>query len=317
MKDLLSDETFLARWLSGDLTKEEAAAFEAHPDRAHYERLAQTGSQLQPPAYDPEAELVRLLQRRKELVPTTPLKAVRKPLSAVRYWSAAAAVLVLLTAAWFLRPGGPTTYSAGAGELVAETLSDGSEVRLNAGSELTFDVDDTRLAKLSGEAFFDVEKSTVPFVVSTEWGTVTVLGTSFNVYAREGALRVACVTGKVRVAFDGVEKAYDLTKGEAVYRSGTEEPTPMTHEVTQTMDYLDGRSVFDKAPLREVLDEIERQFGLDITLPPTINQQQTINTAFHHDDAVEDVLKSVFNPLPDTSFELEGSTVRVRTFGTE
>lgn len=318
MKDLLSDETFLARWLSGELTEEEAAAFAAHPDREHYERLARTGSQLQPPAYDPEAELARLLQRRKELVPPAPPEAARKPLIAVRYRAAAAAaVLVLLAAAWLLWPTGADTYSAGAGELVAQQLRDGSMVQLNAGSELTFDVGEARSARLAGEAFFNVEKSSVPFVVATAEGTVTVLGTSFNVYTRNATLRVACVTGKVRVAFNGVADAFDLAAGQAVVRSGTEEPVSMPHEAAETMDYLDGWSVFDKASLREVLDEVERQFGLNIILPPTINQRQTITTAFHHDDAVDDVLKSVLNPLPDTTFELEGNTVKVKTSRTE
>jgi len=191
-------------------------------------------------------------------------------------------------------------------------------VRLNAGTELAFSMEEVRSAELTGEAFFEVEKSSVPFVVSTASGTVRVLGTSFNVYARDGALRVACVTGRVRVTFSGSADSVDLTKGEGVSWSGKSARVSAPYNPMETMDYLDGRSVFREVPLREVLDEVERQFGLVVKLPPTISGSQTINTGFSHDDTVQDVLKSVLNTLPvGVTFDVKGNKVTVKSSGPE
>lgn len=85
------------------------------------------------------------------------------------------------------------------------TLSDGSQVKLNAGSKLIFPKlfeGGTREVILEGEAYFQVahdEKK--PFVVRSGQLVTTVLGTSFNVkaYPTED-IAVTVATGKVRVA---------------------------------------------------------------------------------------------------------------------
>lgn len=309
MANSFSDDTLLARWLSGELTEEEAAAFQSHPDRADYERLARVGAELSPPAYDSEAELARLLARRKELVKPPAAVPTQRPLRAIRYWSVAAAVLLLLAAAWFSWPSGVVSFQAGAGELVADELSDGSAFSLNAQSNLTFTEGEQRLATLAGEGFFEVEKSSVPFVVETDYGTVTVLGTSFNVFARDGSLRVACLEGKVRVAFAGSNDSHDLLPGEAII-SPTEGKFAMDR--SETTDWLSGQAVFNDEPLREAIHELERQFDLEINLPPGLDLDQEITTAFSKDDAVSTALKSVFNTLEGLSFEQKGRRVEVK-----
>ena len=305
MADKFTDDTLLARWLSGDLSPEEARAFADHPDRAAYERLARAGSELRPPVYDAESELEKLLGRRGELKAPQPAATVRS-LSWYRALSAAAVVLLLLTAGWFLLGGRTTTYTAGAGELTTQQLSDGSTVRLNAGSELTFGVADERIATLAGEAFFEVDKSATPFIVSTDLGEVRVLGTSFNVYARDGVLRVACRTGWVRVTTGG--SSYELRPGQAV---ATDQTTPGVHPLTSdATDWLEGRSEFRSAPLAEAIREIERQLDLEVVLPAGFDDSVSISTAFGHNDQLDDVLKSVF-PMRVT-FEQDGRRVTVR-----
>ena len=83
-------------------------------------------------------------------------------------------------------------YTAPYGEQVAVQLPDGSEVQLNAGSQLTHrrlfrnwygTKQQTRLVSLDGEAFFTVASAEKPFVVETFNASITVLGTGFNVRA--------------------------------------------------------------------------------------------------------------------------------------
>lgn len=85
------------------------------------------------------------------------------------------------------------------------TLPDGTKVRLNTRSSLTYQQDfgrEDRRVELSGEGYFDVKRDeTKQFVVQTDFIDITVLGTSFNVYAYEDKdfLEMALVEGSVCV----------------------------------------------------------------------------------------------------------------------
>lgn len=87
------------------------------------------------------------------------------------------------------------------------TLSDGTKVYLNSGSNITyptkFDNSKERVVELQGEAFFEVVKNTKkPFIVKTDLLNVRVLGTNFNVsaYKNDEVNSVILVTGKVAVS---------------------------------------------------------------------------------------------------------------------
>ena len=95
-------------------------------------------------------------------------------------------------------------------------LPDDSQVVLNSNSTLTFNErnwTDNREVKLSGEAFFKVAKGK-KFDVITESGTVSVLGTEFNVKQRQNYFEVACFEGLVAVRMD--EEFVKLHPGENI-----------------------------------------------------------------------------------------------------
>ena len=52
MKMYLSDNTFLARWISGELTPEELANFKTSEDYPLFEKINNTTQNLETPAYD-------------------------------------------------------------------------------------------------------------------------------------------------------------------------------------------------------------------------------------------------------------------------
>ncbi len=98
------------------------------------------------------------------------------------------------------------TISVPAGQHVDLTLPDGTKVSVNACSELkypTFFVGDKRRVELSGEAFFEVARNEeLPFVVETYACDVEVLGTKFDVEARQKTdhFITTLVNGSVRVS---------------------------------------------------------------------------------------------------------------------
>ena len=144
-------------------------------------------------------------------------------------------------------------------------LPDGSTVILNADSELSYtasDFDQAREVTLKGEAFFEVTPGS-PFLVKGEQGSVEVLGTSFNAYFRNQQLEVSCFTGSVKVSTG--ESSHMLEPGQLT-KSGESEPLskPATFDQNKVASWRTGEFYFDQVPLSEVLQELQRQFDLEI-----------------------------------------------------
>lgn len=307
------DDTFLARWLSGGLSAEEEAELRARPDFTAYERMVGNLSRMEPPAFDAKAEFQKLQSVRAERTSAATQKPVLHPrprlIRRILPWSAAAAVALLL-AAWFLLQPNSGRFEAVNGEqqLVAE-LTDRSTARLNAGSDLTFAVTtDERSATLNGEAYFEVEKSTVPFIVHTDLGTVRVLGTSFNVYSRNGEMAVSCTSGKVSVRFEGDAKGYPITPGQSVSRNREGKVNFTKTTSPEQLDWLSDKSVFINRPLVEILDELERQFDLTVERPAALDQKMNYDVTFPNDD-LELALGNALTSILGYTYELRGTTV--------
>lgn len=153
-------------------------------------------------------------------------------------------------------------------------LSDGTEVVLNAGSQLKYYdqfSEDKREVRLKGEAFFQVAKDTSrPFEVVTENIVTKALGTSFNVKAfPDEPIQISLVTGKVLVnntSFRGKEGLI-LQPGEStVYDQ--EKPGTLNRQYfdkKRVLAWKKGIIYFDEANEETVYTTLERWYGVDIT----------------------------------------------------
>ncbi len=143
-------------------------------------------------------------------------------------------------------------------------LPDNSRITLNASSSIEYsdDWDEERTLTLNGEAFFEVEKGST-FTVVTKSGLVKVLGTSFDVLAREDQFRVECSTGRVSVIAGKNE--VEITPGNAVELVGN--VLQASQFDTKQSDWRAGEFQYTDEPLNNVFDEIERQFEVIISRP--------------------------------------------------
>jgi ferric-dicitrate binding protein FerR (iron transport regulator) len=116
---------------------------------------------------------------------------------------------------------------------------------------------------LSGEAFFKVNPGST-FKVITDYGTVTVLGTSFNVVARPGRFEVSCYTGKVLVENKSNDKA-EIKPGEKVFNENEKLDKDLFVPL-EAPDWTSGKFSFTDLPLEAVVAEFERQFGVEVDL---------------------------------------------------
>lgn len=254
----MKDDTFLARWLAGELDNEELKAFaEQQPERyAKLVRIKQHFETIERPEADTETMLSSILAQDKN-------KVVQLQPRSRRYWiqAVAASIVVLLGLAFFLTR--PEKMAAANGTTLAFALPDKTSVQLNSGSEAEFsdrNWDNNRDISLDGEAYFKVAKGKT-FTVSTPLGNVVVVGTQFNVKARDKRLEVVCYEGKVRVQYSNHETL--LTPGEALYISNSEPARNV--KITDTAPaWLHGEMVFNHETLDAITAEIERKFDVDI-----------------------------------------------------
>jgi transmembrane sensor len=161
------------------------------------------------------------------------------------------------------------------GQIAEVNLPDGSHVWLNAQTRLSFSKsfsEKNREISLKGEAFFNVQKGEKPFVVSTKFGKISVLGTSFNVRAFENSeFQTTLVEGVVRYQNTELNKTATLSPGQQLALHENKEID--VHEVVNTNVYTswkDGIIIFEKEPLREVIKRLERHFSVKIVLDDQI-----------------------------------------------
>lgn len=163
------------------------------------------------------------------------------------------------------------TLSAATGHSKEITLTDGTHIRLNGGTTLRYPpvfTGDVREVYLDGEAFFEVSDDIQhPFIVHASTLTTTVLGTAFNIRSagKQSPSEVAVASGKVRVSSDeDTMTVAILTRGEKViYRPG--EASGMHKEETDIVSigaWKDRRFYYDRAPLSDILLDLERVYGL-------------------------------------------------------
>ncbi|NQZ78808.1 MAG: FecR domain-containing protein [Ekhidna sp.] len=221
------------------------------------------------------------------------------------YLGIAASVTLLISLIFVFRTENTPAEVRSEATLMGETkvidLPDGSQVSLNANSRVTFSTPWNREVLLKGEGFFEVVKGG-KFTVQTTIGSVEVLGTSFNVYARDSAFAVACKTGKVKVAIPGKSILEPLTPGQSI-RLEMDTVKRSSLDTDLVGKWQAGEFYFSEQRLSNVLKEVERQFGVSIYLPDTT---EYIFDGYFTNKNVESALEMVCLPL-GLEYEKTGS----------
>lgn len=218
------------------------------------------------------------------------------------YWRIAAAVLIALGVVWLVRDF--TTYKSSteiyAGPQDAIPLQDGSTIWLREGStfEIAF-LESSRRATMEGQGYFEVTPDlTKSFEIETTLGTITVVGTAFEVLSSQDSLRVTVSEGQVRLSAE--EASVILAAGEvgvvlsgAIQKKRANKPAgawhiePLRFEqaalgevlaaienyyvinfISNNQEVLDCRlnMVLDFPPLEEVLLTLETLLNIDVNL---------------------------------------------------
>ena len=217
-----------------------------------------------------------------------------RSMTPMRWVASIAAVVVILFGVGYLMRDTSVNYSTNIGEKLSVRLPDNSEVILNANSSLSFDPDswdEKRYVSLDGEAYFKVEKGQT-FTVGTDQGSVSVLGTEFNVQDRPEVWAVQCYHGKVEVKAS--TESIILTAGESTELE-SKQLKALNFEPNENQIWLNDFVAFDDVQLQEVVAELERQYKIEVVWPTDLDPTSSYSGGFPHNNLTS-ALQLVFGP---------------------
>ncbi len=275
----------VSKYLAHQMEEDELAALEAwrknHPEEFKALRSLWYGARADRQAFSAERAKQRLNQR----IDALEAENLQQRQQKTHYWLKVAASISLLcivaATAYFFAPwqplheGGQASWiekSTGKSQIAVLTLPDGTQVKLNADSKISyspkFDQDQTREVFLQGEAFFEVTHDPQhPFIVQAGKLSTKVLGTSFVVsaYPQDETTKVTVASGKVEVHLPHGLPTTLLLPGRQMVCNPAEKTW---HEQAVTLQHAlawtEGRLVFHNATLSEVARVLGRYYDVRV-----------------------------------------------------
>lgn len=303
---LQSAAAWVARLQSRDATMVDREAFEAwrveNPEHARaYDDLRKLWADLEDVPIPPE-RLGRLRALRR-----------RKTSGIVALCLTAGVAAVLMTTPYADR--WRADYYTGVGEVRRVTLADGTQVDLNTDTALAvrFDEGRRRIELLRGEAFFDVMKDPRrSFIVEEGTITATALGTHYSVKAATGSLSpdVQVEEGRVQVWTTGQDVVLGAGDVATIDREGR--LALAKADVAARAAWRDGKLVFSRRPLRQVLATLERyRHGRILLMDGAVGDLEVSGIFDLHD--TDDALRVLEASLPLSVMRLSDLMVVVRS----
>lgn len=220
-------------------------------------------------------------------------------------------------------------------------LPDGTKVTINAGSSLKLDGgygQTSRTVHLDGEAYFDISKNKIPFIVNTGKYIIRDIGTIFNVkaYADDLSFETMVIEGEVQVegklTLDSdksqvisvkqqqvlklnyspvidpvIDSQKDFSEAEIV-EVKVQKINPERVEVYTgwTEDLL----VFEGITFEEIIKIMERRYDVDIVMDDSKLRNYVYTGSFKNIDHVETALK-IMKETTDIDYEKNGRVITI------
>jgi ferric-dicitrate binding protein FerR (iron transport regulator) len=181
------------------------------------------------------------------------------------------------------------------------TFSDGSLAYLFGPCSISYQKDfndDERNIQMDGFAYFDIAHEAYrPFKVTTDRGTIDVLGTSFTVDTRQAAIfEVQCLTGKVKVTTSQTTEPAQtiLTRNKkSIYSSQSNDLQVSTFDIADVGFFVPSRDMsFNNQPLGDILERIEYNYDVSIQLENKDLLQSKYSTTLN-DSTLDDFLNEL------------------------
>lgn len=185
----------------------------------------------------------------------------------------------------------PLLFNTAAGQLKTIELPDGSQVTLNTRTSIAvlYSQEERRVELRDGEAYFDVAPNKrQPFIVDVGQGTVTAVGTAFNILKQGNGINQVQVTeGVVRVK---QQKNATTPYPESKFVKAHQQLQLASNGISEAsigpieVNWLHQVLSFDNTPLPEVLHELNRYLAEPVTFDSQGLSQLRLTGTFHTDE---------------------------------
>ena len=198
-------------------------------------------------------------------------------------------------------------------------LADGTTVWLNSDSYIRFPVTfsgDKRQVELRGEAYFEVSHDKhAPFIVNSKQIKTCVLGTKFNVRAREEENRVVTtlLQGLVRVDSPRTEENGYLLKPGQTLNVNTDTYQAELIEYNQPTDvllWMKGKLEFKQHSLLEITNIMEKLYDIKFIYKDDALKSERFTGEFSTDSTADEIL-NVLMHTNHFSYKKDGRIIRV------
>ena len=190
-------------------------------------------------------------------------------------------------------------------------LPDGTKILLNADSKISYhknyDVNN-REVLLDGEAYFDVVKSDTPFIISTNFAKITVLGTKFNIKSRVDNFEAGVNEGTIKI--ENKNNSLLINSGQCVAIKNEDMlmiQMEMGDEIINNYPgWLNNKIFCNKTSLEYICEEIERIYNIKIVFAKKSHKKITLSGVIDFDkNNLNSVLSSI-SLLTQREFKLKG-----------
>jgi transmembrane sensor len=303
-----------------------------------YLGIAQLAGDLREAVADPALSLDALLEKARaadggNVRLTRPSRAPRTIPRGPWMYAAAAGVLLAVGLAFLwsstLRmpseaPVAELRFATGHGEQLAQTLADGSVLRLNTDTQVAVRYERTSrwIALERGQAVFEVAHDpNRPFRVIAGTAEVVAVGTKFDVYLQPGSTLVTVVEGRVTVGSiaelssaeikrAGTRGTIAVGAGQQVRVADGQLPSGTTQiDARRATAWLRRQIEFDHEPLAVVAAEFNRYIPTPIDIDTPALRDVPISGVFAEDDA--DSFVTFLRSLDGVRVEVTSTRIRV------
>ncbi|MEQ9467530.1 MAG: DUF4974 domain-containing protein [Ekhidna sp.] len=225
--------------------------------------------------------------------------------------AAAVAILAVLSVSVYLYNPTPSLIQvASLDEKVSVTFPDGSVGVLNANSSFSYPekFGEERNVSFTGEAYFDIQKSTKPFIIDVNGVDVKVLGTAFNLITTENEVTLYVDRGLVAFEKEGTQTQVPAGK-EAVFNRATASVEVKEAPSENIMSWRNGIFNFNNTPLNEALTELSEYYDVEFQLSNADLQQCRVSATFNKQPLSE--VLSTLSSILKVKTSLKDNTVKI------
>lgn len=198
------------------------------------------------------------------------------------------------------------------------TLPDGSIVKLNSDSKITFPrrfANDKREVSFDGEGYFDIAKNPDrPMIITTSKGMqLEVLGTTFHLcsYINDDKTTVTLISGSVNVSKPGNETVL-LKPMESISFFDNKIRIPAVTaqpDTTKELAWIRGELIFDNTPLSDVIRTLERWHGVKFDIPDKSVLGYTFTADFDAESIVQ--IMEILKFTTPIKYSIKDNTVHI------